>query len=55
VGLLVSNPSLDAGIEDSIVRTKQVAPTIVRTLGLNPEALDAVRIEHTGTLPRIFD
>jgi hypothetical protein len=30
------------------VFTKQVAPTILRTLGLNPEALDAVRKEGTS-------
>jgi len=55
VGLLVSNPALEAGIDESVVRTKQVAPTVVRALGLDPEALDAVRIEHTGVLPRLFD
>jgi hypothetical protein len=55
VGLLVSNPSLEAGIDASVVRTKQVAPTIVRALGLDPEALDAVRVEHTSTLPGLFE
>ena len=33
------------------VRTTQIAPTILRLLGLNPRALDAVRIEHTHSLP----
>ncbi|MET9081012.1 alkaline phosphatase family protein [Streptomyces sp. NPDC004237] len=33
------------------VRTTQIAPTMLRLLGLNPRALDAVRIEHTRTLP----
>ena len=29
------------------------APTIVQALGLDPESLQAVRIEHTQTLPGI--
>ncbi|MEU2426513.1 alkaline phosphatase family protein [Streptomyces sp. NPDC007851] len=33
------------------VRTTQIAPTMLRLLGLNPRALDAVRIEHTRPLP----
>ena len=54
VGLLVSNPSLEASVVTAEVRTKQVAPTVVRALGLDPEALDAVRIEHTRVLPNLF-
>jgi hypothetical protein len=33
------------------VWTKQVAPTILSALGLDPEALEAVRKERTGVLP----
>ena len=33
------------------VRTYQVAPTILATLGLNPNKLDAVRIENIQVLP----
>jgi hypothetical protein len=33
------------------VETTQIAPTILRLLGLDPRALDAVRIEHTRELP----
>ncbi|MFK0104178.1 alkaline phosphatase family protein [Streptomyces sp. NPDC091217] len=33
------------------VRTTQIAPTMLRLLGLNPRDLDAVRIEHTRSLP----
>jgi hypothetical protein len=33
------------------VETTQIAPTILRLLGLNPNALQAVRIEHTAVLP----
>jgi hypothetical protein len=54
VGLLVSNPSLDATVVTTEVRSKQVAPTIIRALGLDPEELDAVRIEHTRVLPDLF-
>ena len=37
----------------SFVETTQVAPTILRLLGLNPEALKAVQIEGTRVLPSI--
>jgi len=33
------------------VETTQIAPTILALLGLNPGALQAVRIEHTRVLP----
>jgi hypothetical protein len=33
------------------VETTQIAPTILRLLGLGPDALQAVRIEHTRALP----
>jgi hypothetical protein len=33
------------------VQTTQIAPTVLRLLGLDPEALKAVRIEHTRALP----
>jgi hypothetical protein len=33
------------------VRTTQIAPSILRLLGLNPNSLRAVRIEHTAVLP----
>ncbi|MDQ2725202.1 MAG: alkaline phosphatase family protein [Actinomycetota bacterium] len=33
------------------VQTAQVAPTILASVGLNPRALDAARIEHVGVLP----
>lgn len=36
---------------DAPVRTTQIAPTMLRLLGLDPHALDAVRIEHTRSLP----
>ncbi|HKW32553.1 MAG TPA: hypothetical protein VJN92_06085, partial [Candidatus Acidoferrum sp.] len=33
------------------VQTSQIAPTILRLLGLNPNSLDAVRLEKTPLLP----
>lgn len=33
--------------------TAQVAPTILKALGLDPSALDAVRIEGTAVLPEV--
>ncbi len=33
------------------VETTQIAPTILRLLGLDPNALQAVRIERTAVLP----
>lgn len=38
-------------VENDPVQTTQIAPTILRLLGLSPRALDAVRIEHTRPLP----
>jgi hypothetical protein len=49
--LLVSNPSLHARTVTSFVETTQVAPTILKILGLDPNALDAVRMEGTPVLP----
>ncbi len=53
VMLLVSNPALKAETVNSFVETAQVAPTILKLLGLDPEALDAVRVEGTPVLPAI--
>ena len=39
----------------SFVETSQVAPTILKILGLDPESLDAVRIEGTPVLPGLFE
>jgi hypothetical protein len=53
VVLLLSNPSLQARTVNSVVGTAQVAPTILKALGLNPAALDAVRAEGTPVLPAV--
>jgi len=49
--LLVSNPRIHARTFTSFVETSQVAPTILQLLGLDPDALDAVRKEGTPVLP----
>ena len=51
--LLVANPSFTAHAVSAVVATRQVAPTIVKVLGLNPAALDAVRAEGTPVLPEV--
>jgi len=35
----------------SAVETRQIAPTILHFLRLDPEALRSVRLEHTHLLP----
>jgi hypothetical protein len=47
----VSNPALRRATVDRVVRTRQVAPTILRALGLDPAELQAVRREATPVLP----
>jgi hypothetical protein len=51
VMLLLSNPSLSPQTFTSPVLTAQVAPTLLRALGLDPESLQAVRSEGTQVLP----
>ncbi len=51
VMLLLSNPSLSPQTFTGPVQTAQVAPTLLRALGLNPGSLQAVRIEGAQVLP----
>ena len=51
--LLVSNPAFSPRTVYTGVGTNQVAPTILKALGLNPSSLDAVRLEGTPVLPDI--
>ena len=51
VALLVSHPGLHRRTVAGHVWTKQVAPTILRALDLDPGALQAVVKEHTPVLP----
>jgi hypothetical protein len=51
VMMLVSNPSLHSKTLTTFVETAQVAPTILKLLGLDPNTLDAVQVEGTAVLP----
>lgn len=52
VPLVVSGAGTPGGVRsDEKVETKQIAPTILKLLGLQPHALQAVREEHTKALP----
>jgi arylsulfatase A-like enzyme len=51
VMLLVSNPKIEQRTIHSFVETTQVAPTILKLLGLDPDDLDAVQKEGTPVLP----
>ena len=54
VGLVVSNPDLRARTVKTPVATSQVAPTILKALGLEPNQLNSVRKEGTEILPLLF-
>jgi predicted AlkP superfamily pyrophosphatase or phosphodiesterase len=51
VGLIVSNPDLHSHVLKTPVTTSQVAPTVLRALGIDPHALKSVRVERTEVLP----
>jgi hypothetical protein len=51
VMMLLSNPSFTPGAINTPVETMQVAPTVLRALGLNPSQLQSVQIEGTAVLP----
>ena len=51
--LLVANPNFTARTVSALAATRQIAPTIVQALGLNPTALDAVQAEGTPVLPEV--
>jgi hypothetical protein len=53
VVMLVANPRIKARTVTATTTTTQVAPTIVKALGLDPAALDAVREEGTPVLPDV--
>jgi hypothetical protein len=54
VPIVVAGAGVDArGVNDRPVETTQIAPTILRLLGLDPKDLQAVRIEHTQVLPEL--
>jgi hypothetical protein len=53
VPIVVYAPGVKPRVSHQWVETTQVAPTILRLLGLDPDALRAVRIEGTQVLPGI--
>ena len=54
VGLIVANPRFPASVVKTPVTTAQVAPTILKALGIDPDALNSVRVEHTVELPGLW-
>jgi len=55
VALVVAGGFLEQREVGDLVHTTQIAPTILRALGLDPHALDAVRQEGTRVLPDFFN
>jgi len=53
VMMLLSNPSLRSTTVTTPVTTTQVAPTILKELGLDPKALQSVQMEGTEVLPKL--
>jgi len=51
--LLLSNPEFEAKTVHADVSTTQIAPTILKVLGLDPKKLDGVRLEGTPVLPAV--
>jgi Type I phosphodiesterase / nucleotide pyrophosphatase len=55
VALVVSYPTLTAKTIDDAVLTTEVAPTILKALGIKPSHLAAVRLEKTQVLPQFLE
>jgi Type I phosphodiesterase / nucleotide pyrophosphatase len=51
VALLVAHASLQQSVVTAAVSTAQIAPTILEALRVDPNELDAVRLEKTTSLP----
>ena len=49
--LVVAPGTRDGQSVSTLVETTEIAPTILALLGLNPDELQAVRMEHTPVLP----
>jgi hypothetical protein len=52
--LLLSNPGMEHAVVKSATLNQQVAPTILKALGLDPQALEAVVKERISVLPFLF-
>jgi hypothetical protein len=55
VALIVSNPRIRSAVLKTPVITSQVAPTILQSLDIDPDALKSVRIEQTSVLPGLWN
>jgi len=55
VPLIVAGPRVRAATVTRAVDLRQVAPTILRSLGIKASELQAVRMEHTKSLPMADD
>ena len=53
--LLVSNPGLGESSTNVAVSNQQVAATVVKALGYDPDELEAVKKESIRVLPLLFD
>jgi hypothetical protein len=51
--LLVANPRFRRETVTSPVETAQIAPTILEALGLDPNQLQGVQLQHTQVLPGV--
>jgi hypothetical protein len=54
VALVLAHPDLEEGSITATVATTQIAPTILKALGLNPRELEGVNFEGTQILPDLF-
>ncbi|MGH9375565.1 MAG: alkaline phosphatase family protein [Terriglobia bacterium] len=54
VPILIANPRFEPNVVQTPVQTRQLAPTIVKLLGLDPQGLEGVRIDKTEALPGLF-
>ncbi len=54
VALLVSLPGMEAKTINTPTTNQQVAPTILKVLGIDPNELQAVQKEQTQVLPFLF-
>lgn len=54
VPVLISGPGLDGRIDKTEVPTTQIAPAILKSLGMDKFGLQALHQEHTPAIPDIF-
>ena len=55
VALLVAHPDFSGRVFQEEVETRQIAPTILRALGIDTDELKSVREEHTRPLRGLDD